>query len=60
MRPASAVTLFDPGSATRRAEAERISKLWLIPLVMWADDAQSRFIEPSTFNQKPYAAAPAA
>jgi hypothetical protein len=24
-----------------------------------ADDAQSRFLEPSTFNQKPYAAAPA-
>ena len=28
----AALTLFDPGSATRRAEAERISKLWLIPL----------------------------
>ena len=26
---------------------------------MCADDAQSRFLEPSTFNQKPYAAAPA-
>ena len=28
----AALTLFDPGSATRRAEAERISKPWLIPL----------------------------
>jgi hypothetical protein len=28
----AALTLFDPGSATKRAEAERISKLWLIPL----------------------------
>ena len=35
-----ALTLFDPGSATRCAEAERISKLWLIPLAMWADDAR--------------------
>jgi len=36
----AALTLFDPGSATRRAEAERISKLWLIPLATRADDAQ--------------------
>ena len=28
----ASLTLFDPGSATRRAEAERISKLRLIPL----------------------------
>jgi hypothetical protein len=28
----AALTLFDPGSATRPAEAERISKPWLIPL----------------------------
>jgi hypothetical protein len=56
----AALTLFDPGSATRRAEGQQISKLWLIPLAMCADDAQSRFLEPSTFNQKPHAAAPAA
>jgi hypothetical protein len=36
----AALTLFDPGSATRRAEAERILKLWLIPLATRADDAQ--------------------
>jgi hypothetical protein len=55
----AALTLFDPGSATSARRWSEYRSL-AYPARMCTDDAQSRFIEPSNFSQKPYAAAPAA